>query len=103
MGVDKLKLDQGTPEASNYYCFWFIIVTLHAIRTLAIAKAACLSSFQNTVKPVYNSPVYSGHPVYYSHWKTFQNFQLPYIFCKVDLYIYSGHPVYNAHLAISQG
>ena len=33
--------------------------------------------YLNTVKPVYNGPVYSGHPVN----------QLPYIFCKFDLYI----------------
>ena len=32
---------------------------------------------------------------------TSQNFQLPYIFCKVDLYIVV--PVYNGDLAISQG
>ena len=29
----------------------------------------------------------AGHPVYYGHRRTSQNFQLPYIFCKVDLYI----------------
>ena len=40
-----------------------------------------------TFKPVYNGLVYSGHPVSYSHQKTSQNFQLLYIFCKVDLYI----------------
>ena len=39
------------------------------------------------VKRVHNSPIYSGHPVYYSHRPTSQNFQLPYIFCKLDLYI----------------
>ena len=33
-----------------------------------------------SVKPVYNGPVYSSHPVYYSHRTTSQNFQLPYIF-----------------------
>ena len=38
------------------------------------------------VKPVYNGPLYSGHPVYYNHRTTSQNVQLPYIFCKVDLY-----------------
>ena len=31
--------------------------------------------------------MYSRHPVYYSHQTTSQKFQLPYIFCKVDLYI----------------
>ena len=37
---------------------------------------------------IYNGPVYSGHPVYYSCRSTSQNFQqLAYIFCKVDLYI----------------
>ena len=41
----------------------------------------------NTVKPVYDGPAYSGNPVYYGHRTTSQNFQLPYIFCKVDLYI----------------
>ena len=40
----------------------------------------------NTFKPVYNDPVYSGHPVYYGHWTTSQNFQWAYIFYKVDLY-----------------
>ena len=29
----------------------------------------------------------AGHPVYYGHRRTSQNFQLPYICCKVDLYI----------------
>ena len=29
----------------------------------------------------------SSHLVYYGHRKTSQNFQLPYIFCKVELYI----------------
>ena len=44
---------------------------------------------RTTVKPVYNSTVYtgSGQPVYYGHRKTSQNFQLPYVFYKVDLYI----------------
>ena len=32
-------------------------------------------------------PVYSGHSVYYGHRTTSLNFQLPYIFCKVDLFI----------------
>ena len=32
-------------------------------------------------------PVYCGQPVYYGHRITSQNFQLPYIFCKVDQYI----------------
>ena len=41
----------------------------------------------NTVKPVCNGPVYSSHPLYYGHRTTSQNFQLPCIFCKVDLYI----------------
>jgi len=27
---------------------------------------------RTTVKPVYNSPVYSGDPVYYGHWTTSQ-------------------------------
>ena len=40
-----------------------------------------------TVQPVYNGFVYIGHPAYYGHLTTSQNFQLPYIFCKVDLYI----------------
>ena len=38
------------------------------------------------VKRVHNSPIYSGHPVYYGHRPTSQNFQLPSIFCKLDLY-----------------
>ena len=37
-----------------------------------------------TVKPVYKGPVY------YGYWTTSQNFQLPYIFWKVDLYITAG-------------
>ena len=38
---------------------------------------------------LYHGPVYtcSSHPVYYSHQTTSQKFQLPNIFCKVDLYI----------------
>ena len=40
----------------------------------------------NTVKHVYNDTVYSGHPVYFGHQKTSQNFQWPYIFYKVDQY-----------------
>ena len=40
-----------------------------------------------TVKPVHNFPVYSSHPVYYGHRTMSQNFQLPYIFRKVDMYI----------------
>ena len=31
---------------------------------------------QGTVEPVYNSPVYSGHPVYNSHWTTSQKCSL---------------------------
>ena len=62
-----------------------------------------LTESVNTVKPIYNGPVYSIHPAYYGHPTTWKKFQLPYIFCKVDLYNYSGHPVYNSHLAISQG
>ena len=65
--------------------------------------------------------MYSGHPVYYGHRATFQNFQLPYIFCKADLYIavtlyitvpgqisqvfqlpYILCKVHNGHLGISQ-
>ena len=62
----------------------------------------------HTVKPAYNgpvysAPVYSGDPVYYSHQTTSQKFQLPYIFCKVDLYLYSGHPVYNGLLPFPKG
>ena len=52
-----------------------------------------------TVKPVYNGPVDSGHPVYYAHWTTFQ---FPLYFLK-SWPVYSGHPVYNDHLAIFQG
>ena len=44
-------------------------------------------AFEDTVTPLYNAPVYSGHPVYYGHQTTSRNFQLPYIFCKVHLYI----------------
>ena len=44
-------------------------------------------AFEDTVKPLYNAPVYSGRPEYYGHRTTSRNFQLPYIFCKVDLYI----------------
>ena len=40
----------------------------------------------NRVKRVYNSPIDSGHPVCYGHRPSSQNFQLPYIFCKLDLY-----------------
>ena len=40
-----------------------------------------------TVQPVYNGLVYNGHSAYYGHRTTSQNFQSPYIFCKVDLYI----------------
>ena len=57
-----------------------------------------------TVKPVYNGLVYSGYPGYYGHWTTSQNFQLPYILCKVDLY--AADTLYitrYGHLAISQG
>ena len=36
---------------------------------------------------VYSGPVCSSHPVYYGHWTISQNFQLNFIFCKVDLYI----------------
>ena len=46
-----------------------------------------LPLFSFTVKPVYNGPVYSGHTVYYCHQTTSQNFQLPYISFKVELYI----------------
>ena len=65
--------------------------------------------------------MYSGHPVYYGHRATFQNFQLPYIFCKANLYIavtlyitvpgqisqvfqlpYILCKVHNGHLGISQ-
>ena len=35
----------------------------------------------NTVIPLYNGPLYSGHQT------TCQKFQFPFIFCKVDLYI----------------
>ena len=38
-------------------------------------------AFEDTVKPLYNAPVYSGHPEYYGHQTTSRNFQLPYIFC----------------------
>ena len=38
------------------------------------------------VKPVFNGLVYSSYHVYYGH-QTTQNFQLPYTFCRVDLYI----------------
>ena len=34
--------------------------------------------------PVYSGPVCSVHPVHHSHQTTSQNFQLSYIFCKVD-------------------
>ena len=57
-----------------------------------------------TVKPVYNGPVYSGHPGYCGHWTTSQNFQLPYILCKVDLY--TADTLYitrYGHLAVTQG
>ena len=59
-------------------------------------------AFEDTVKPLYNAPVYRGHPVYDGHWTTSRNFQLPYIFCKVYLYI-AVTLYYNSHLAISQG
>ena len=36
---------------------------------------------------VASGPVCSSHPVYYGHWTISQNFQLNFIFCKVDLYI----------------
>ena len=55
----------------------------------------------NTFKPVYNDPVYSGHPVYYGHRTTSQNFQWPYVFYKVDLYIKVVTLYNNSHLAIS--
>ena len=41
----------------------------------------------NRVKRLYNSPIDSGHPVFYGHRPSSQNLQLPYIFCKLDLYI----------------
>ena len=44
-------------------------------------------AFEDTVTPLYNAPVYTGHPEYYGHRTTPRNFQLPYIFCKVELYI----------------
>ena len=34
----------------------------------------------STVKPVYNGPVYSGHPVYNGHWTTSQKI-VPFIYC----------------------
>ena len=43
-------------------------------------------AFEDTVTPLYNAPVYSGHPEYYGQRTTSRNFQLPYIFCKVELY-----------------
>ena len=41
----------------------------------------------DTVKPAYNGPVYSGHPVCYGDRTTSPNFQLPYIFLQSYLYI----------------
>ena len=42
------------------------------------------------------------HPVYYGHWATSQNFQLPYTFCKVDVNIVVTLYINYGHLAISQ-
>ena len=47
---------------------------------------------RNTVKPVYNGPVYSGHPLYNGHWTTSQKSSL--IF-PVKLTCIKRSPVYN--------
>ena len=54
---------------------------------------------QSTVQ--YNGPVYSGHPVYYSHLSTSQKFSIRLYFLQCWP-VYSGHPASNNHLAISQ-
>ena len=67
----------------------FIGVTLYITVTLPfpLLKNSC-----TVIKILYSrtcicGPVYSGHSVYYGHRTTSLNFQLPYIFCKVDLFI----------------
>ena len=62
---------------------WFYWWNFHRLMTLFHHGSQTPG---NTVKPVYNDTVYSGHPVYFGHRKTSQNFQWPYIFYKVDQY-----------------
>ena len=94
VGLNKLKLDQGTPEANNIIV-WGVHHCYPACNQNISNCQARLSEFLSKIiqSNLYITVLYkySGHPVYYSHWKTFQNFQLPYIFCKVHLYNYSSH------------
>ena len=88
---------------------WFILVRVPPARNAIITFCSRLVNWYqhfwrlNTVKPVYNGPVYSGHLVSYGYVP--DNFPKSW----VALYflqswpVFSGHPVYNGHLAISQG
>ena len=60
------------------------------------------NSESSTVKPVYNGPVYIGHPVYYGHLTTSPTFSAALYFLQTWP-VYSGHTVDNSHPAISQG
>ena len=55
-----------------------------------------------TVKPVYNDPIYSGHPLYYGHRTISKNVSVALYFLP-SWPVYSGQPVYNGYLAIPQG
>ena len=50
---------------------------------------------------IYNGPVYSGHPVYYSRRSTSQKFSIG-LYSLQCWPVYSGHPATDNHLAISQ-
>ena len=81
--------------SSLYICLDRALSKLRVCRGLLSPPLTHRVQEHGTVKPVYNGPVYIGHPVYYGHRTTSQNFQLPCIFCK-------GHPVYYGHRTTSQ-
>ena len=57
------------------------------IETMSAAKCARHHSIPNNWLWISVNEDCSGQALYYGHWTTSQNFKLPYIFCKVDLYI----------------
>ena len=47
----------------------FKVVSMGNLHIVTVIKGT-------TVEPVYNGPVYSGHPVYNGHWSTSQKLSL---------------------------
>ena len=79
--VDRTKKERKMTNNSRYCRS---LGDQNGSKTIPIPFGAAHTYMAYTVKPVYNGPVYSGHPVYYGHRTSRKSCH---IYCKVGLYI----------------